>query len=314
MIFTLGYEEGELFRVGDRIGTVPEFLVYETSLQARYRALLGDGVFDIRDSEGRSVSDEIQDTALAELSQIKAMVSFAGSAGIMLDAEDRSRVTEASKLYIAELGIDGMLALCVTDAEIEQMYEEYALAHKIYDEVTASINPEISDDEARTVTVEQIFVARDSTDDSAARIRIADAYEQVTDTGADRADFADAAARYSDDSHTVAYISAGEADPAIERVVFDLAEGEISPVLETADGYWIFLCDSTIDRTQTDAAKVRIAAGRRTEAFGERYDSYAAALPRRFNQKLWEQTAPFEATLSYADFFKCYDTAFAEKL
>ena len=39
------------------------------------------------------------------------------------------------------------------------MYGEYALAAKVYRQIVENVNPEISDDEARTITVEAIRVS-----------------------------------------------------------------------------------------------------------------------------------------------------------
>lgn len=38
------------------------------------------------------------------------------------------------------------------------MYREYALADKVYTFIIKDINPEVSDDEARTITVRQILI------------------------------------------------------------------------------------------------------------------------------------------------------------
>ena len=40
---------------------------------------------------------------------------------------------------------------------IESMYRDYALADKVYRQIISDINPEISDDEARTITVQHIL-------------------------------------------------------------------------------------------------------------------------------------------------------------
>lgn len=41
---------------------------------------------------------------------------------------------------------------------MENLYREYAMADKVYQLIIQDINPEISDDEARKITVQQIFL------------------------------------------------------------------------------------------------------------------------------------------------------------
>ncbi len=40
---------------------------------------------------------------------------------------------------------------------MENLYREYAMADKVYQLIIQDINPEISDDEARKITVQQIL-------------------------------------------------------------------------------------------------------------------------------------------------------------
>lgn len=47
----------------------------------------------------------------------------------------------------------------MTQDLITKMYEEYALAEKVYQTIVENVNPEVSDDEARTITVDMIRVS-----------------------------------------------------------------------------------------------------------------------------------------------------------
>ena len=52
-----------------------------------------------------------------------------------------------------------MTALNVTRDLITKMYEEMRLAEKVYQTIVENVNPEVSDDEARTITVDMIRVS-----------------------------------------------------------------------------------------------------------------------------------------------------------
>lgn len=54
------------------------------------------------------------------------------------------------------------------------MYEEYSLAQKVYEYLIADINPEISDDEARTITVQHILVKTYSLNEAGERVPYTD--------------------------------------------------------------------------------------------------------------------------------------------
>ena len=64
------------------------------------------------------------------------------------------------------------------------MYEEYALAQKVYQQIIHDINPEISDDEARTIVVQHILIKTYTTDGTGKRVQYTDhakeqAYEKA---------------------------------------------------------------------------------------------------------------------------------------
>ena len=46
----------------------------------------------------------------------------------------------------------------VSEATIEKLYENYALASKVYTSLTTGVNEEVSDDEARVMEAQQIYV------------------------------------------------------------------------------------------------------------------------------------------------------------
>ena len=58
----------------------------------------------------------------------------------------------------------------LTEGDIEGIYKDQALAGKLYDFIIKDINPEISDDEARMITVEQIVIKTYSLDASGNKV------------------------------------------------------------------------------------------------------------------------------------------------
>ena len=68
----------------------------------------------------------------------------------------------------------------MTESDISEYYQHYALAQKLYNSLTNSVNEEVSDDEARVIEIMQIFVA-DSTkaSDVAAKLERGDDFASV---------------------------------------------------------------------------------------------------------------------------------------
>ena len=205
---------------------------------------------------------------------------------------------------------------------IENLYREYALAQKVYQEIIRDINPEISDDEARTITVQHILSRTSKTDSQGNTAAYSQeekqaAYEEISQIRqmalAEGQDFAELASRYSQDSTITYSFGKGEMEEAFETAAFGLETGEISQIVESSSGYHIIKCLSTFDREETDANKLKIVEERRREAFGQEYDAFVETLARSLNEKLWDEiTLIHDEEVITSDFFEVYAEYFPE--
>ena len=200
---------------------------------------------------------------------------------------------------------------------IRQLYTEYAMAEKVYNQIIEGINPEISDDEARTITIEHILIRTYTTDGTGKRIEYSDGmkrecYEQIANLRQQaidgEADFAELAAKYSDDENLSYSFRKGEIDATLEEAAFRLGNGEISDVIELDGGYHLIRCISTFNREETDANKLKIVEERRSEVFGREYDAFVDTLVRSLNEQLWQEiTLVHDSQVHTNDFFAVYE-------
>ena len=160
--------------------------------------------------------------------------------------------------------------------------------------------PEISDDEARTITVLAIRME----DEQEAQ----DVCLQAKEEGADFEALADA---YSEDTVVSYSFGKGEMEEPIETAAFDLGKDEVSDVITAQDGYYILKCVSTFDEAQTQLNKEKIANQRRNEAFNQEYDSFVNSLVRRLNEELWNSvTMIHDENVTTDSFFAVYSKYF----
>ena len=206
---------------------------------------------------------------------------------------------------------------------IKKLYSEYALSEKLYRYIISDINPEISDDEARTITVQHILIKTYNLDEDGNRQDYStyakeDAYRRAEEVlkmvREDGADFEEIAAEYSEDNVITYSFGKGEMDAVFENAAFNLGNGEISDIVTTEYGYHIIKCLSTFNREVTDANKVKIVEERRNEAFGDEYDHYVESLTKDLNNELWEQVSFIDdPQVTTSDFFEVFDNVFKDK-
>ena len=203
---------------------------------------------------------------------------------------------------------------------LEQMYREYALADKVYQHIIQDVNPEISDDEARTITVQHILIRTSRIDSSGNRIPYSDsvkqtAYEKACEiqemATVGEEDFAELASKYSEDTNLTYSFGKGEMEQAYENAAFSLETDEVSAVVESEIGYHIIKCINTFNREETDANKLEIVEQRKKDVFGQEYDKFVATLVRNLNQELWDEiTFLHNSEVTTADFYEIYGKYF----
>lgn len=299
VVLTAGLKKNEVFRIEKASCTLPEAMVYLTNLQNQYEAVYGSGIWASKE-DGKSLEQEAKQQVLTELAQIKVMNLLAKEKEVELDEKEQERAAAAAKEYFSSLNETEVSSLNVTEELLTKMYGEYALAAKVYRQIVENVNPEISDDEARTITVEAIRVS----DHAKAQELCSKAKEEGTD-------FEALAQANSEDPYVTMSFGKGEVSKALETAAFELGKDEISGVVEDGDSFYVLKCISTFDEAQTQANKEKILQQRRSEAFDSEYKTFESTLVRRLNEELWNSvTLIHDENVTTAAFFEVYNTYF----
>lgn len=301
----------EVFRIGSNVCTLPELKVYLTTAQKQYENILGVDMWD-RDFGGVTLESYLKETILGQIAQIKSMTLLAEEYKIELSEAEQKKVQEAAKKYYDSLNEAEREYLEIDEETIAGLYEEYALANKVYEEITQNVDTEVSDDEARKITVQEIFFQAgegDAKNHKSAQYK--KAKKILKEVRSENADFLEIAEQNSE-SETIEYtFGKGEQEKEIETAAFNLDTDQISDIVETDSGYVIMKCVSNFDREQTDANKAEIVKQRKTEAFDAVYDEFISKQPSQLNDKLWESiTFTDNNKISNMTFFEVYNEVF----
>lgn len=322
VVLTTGFAKDEIFQIEDVSCTVPEMMVYLTNIQNCYENVYGKEIWDTQ-IEGVTLEENVKETALAKIAQVKAMNLLAEEYQLSLKDEQLKLVEEAAKEYYDSLNEKEIAAMKVDLAIIEKLYQEYALADELYHYLIKDINPEISDDEARTITVEHILIKTYNLKQNGERVEYTKYAKKeakktalnVCRMAKEGADFSTLASKYSEDDNLTYSFGKGEKEPAFEEAAFNLGTGEISDVIETQFGYHIIKCISTFNREVTEQNKEKIIEERKKEVFGVEYDNFVSSLTKNLNEELWKNLRfNYEDGVDTSDFFDVYDRYFEEEM
>lgn len=319
LVFTTGFGRNEVFRIGSQVCTTAEIRVYLTNEQNRYESVYGSQIWSAS-LDGVTMEESVKETVLAKCAQIKTMAMLAESKGVKLDDGERIRVDQAAEEYFGSLNDVERERMGADLTLIRKMYTEYALADKVYRHIIRDVNPEISDDEARIITVQHILFCTSEVNEEGKRQEFSERARQELYQEAcgirlrameKGEDFLELAGRYSDDPTITYSFGKGKMNAAFEEAAFALETGEISQVVETEAGYHIIKCITTFDREETNANKQVIIEERRREVFGEEYHTFVEPLTRQLNTKLWRELPLLhEEEITTQDYFQVYDKYF----
>jgi len=318
VVLTTGFGRDEVFRIETISCTLPEMMVYLTNIQNQYESVYGTEIWNINLGD-MTLEQNVKDMALAQIAQIKTMNLMAEKYQVELTAEEEEQVEYIAEIYYTSLNETEIEAMGIAQDTVRGLYEEYALARKVYQYIIKDVNPEISDDEARTIKVQQILLKTYATDGTGRKIEYTekareDTYRiacEVWEKAMAGEDFDELVRHYNEGEKSTDSFGKGETDPAFEKAAFNLGTGEISDIVETEEGYHIIKCISTFDKEETDSNKIKIVEQRREEVFGQEYDAFVETLTRKLNEELWESVGFIhDENVTTSDFLELFNANF----
>ncbi len=320
VVLTAGFEKDEIFRIEEVSCSKAEIMVYLTNIQNRYESVYGSEILNTQ-IDGVTLEENVKETALANMAQVKAMTLLANKHGVTLTNEETELVNAAAKEYYESLNATEISMMGVNEATIVSLYGEFALANKLYHYLIKDINPEISDDEARTITVEHILIKTYNVDENGNKEEYSTYSKQLAKEKAQEVlkkarageDFHVLAGEYSEDKSLTYSFGKGEMEAGFEEAAFNLGNDEISDIVETKHGYHIIKCISTFNREVTDENKKKIVEERKEAVFGEEYENFVMSLTKNLNKELWETvTFIHDEEVITDNFFEVYNSYFED--
>lgn len=321
IVLTTGFEENEIFFIGTERCIVPELNVYVRTSQSQYEGVFGEGIWD-RDIGTETLEQYLKRMALYRLARIKAMKLLAETEGVVLDESESGKCRKAAREYFASLSEKDKELIGADEELINRMYSEFALADKVYRSITDDVNPEISDDEARTITVKQILIKTFYRDVSGNRIDYNEKQRQEAYSRASTMlkrlqngeDFDALAERYNEDSQVIySFDKDSNLPKEFVDTAFNMETDEVSDIIETPFGYHVLKCVSTFDREETDENKQKILGKKKEEVFSKTYDEFVQSQYSGLNDELYNATTYDRSVLETNEsFFDVYNRVFTD--
>ena len=249
--------------------------------------------------EEETLEAYVKEVTLAELANVFCMNQLAEEQEITLTDEEKELVSKVADEYYESLTKDELKYMGIDKGELKDFYEKYAIAQKFYKTLTQGVNEEVSDDEARVILVQQIFVK----DEATARV-----VQQKLNGGTD---FASLASNYNEADSIEIYLARGTYAGTVDRIAFNLDDNELSGMIATEGGYFFFKCLDKFVEDMTEANKANIIEQRRKEQFDDVFGEFIESSDFDLNEKVWESiTVDTSGVITTDSYFEIYDKYF----
>ena len=249
--------------------------------------------------EEETLETYVKDVTLMELATVFCMNQLAKEQEISLTEEEKELVSQAAEEYYGLLSEQERKYIGVDKGELKEFYTNYALARKFYQALNQGVNEEVSDDEARVMRIQQIFV-KNKTD--------AEAIIQSLNEGSKFETLANA---YNEAEDLELHVSRGDYSKEIETIVFNLDNSEISGIIEAEDGYYIIKCVEKYVKDLTEANKEIIIQQRRETHFNDVFGGFVMKSDFDLNEKAWNAVViDTSGTIQTDSFFEIYNKYF----
>ena len=274
-----------------------ETMVIVTTERLRYEELYTDKIWDtVVDESGTTFEETLLSQIHDFLKELKTMSRMADEEKVTLSGKERELAKQAAAQYMKELKNAGESSEIDKDV-VESLYEDYWKTEKLVETLTGSVNLEVSDSEAKVITVDEIVLSdKDQADEALKKAQM------------EGTDFMTVAKEVSEDQEIEKKISRGLRPEAYEKAAYALATGEISDVIEADGKYYILRCVNDYDEAATKIRKEEMVREKRNEAFYETYSEYAAKVHLAKDDSLWKNLSITDGERTSADFFEIFET------
>ena len=243
---------------------------YETmsSMLGQEYSLSFDALSDESDEDSPTVGENLKEDALTSIEQAFLMRQHASEYDVALTDEEVQGAKDAAAAFVEDNDAETLTKLGVTQEDIEDVMQVYAIQSKMYDPMIADVDTEVSDEEAQQSSISYVQVSTEGTqtDENGETVELTDEEKaekkEIAQTFLDRlnasedpatADFSDLRAEINDELNAQRRAEEAAADTAEDGT--DAAEDSTDEIYLTASETTFGADDEDLDEALKEAAQ-----------------------------------------------------------
>lgn len=283
----------KVFTVGDETVCLNEVWVYAKTIQQEYERNYGAGIWTVElqneNGEAQSVETITKEDIIEEILQVKVLKAQADSFGVALTSEEITTIEQQAQDFMNGLTDADIQETGVTYELAVQVYQENAIAGKVYERIMEAGSVEVSDEQCRQTKVYDLYFPTYLEQASGDFVALSDEEKQTQYNTALEAygriineeeslSIENAAYEYGSTNssfYTMSYSEyVNQYGQELADQIYAMKDGDYLGVVESEYGYHVFQMISLTDAEATQEKKAEMEADLQRKYFNEVFDSY----------------------------------------
>ncbi len=321
---SINYKKDDVaLTINDEELTMEEMLYYIYSYEAEiemYQSYFGTELWDMEAEEGKTFRDVKKEQAMDTAIRYEVLYKEAVKKNYSLTEEEIASIEEGSASIMAQMPEEQLKLTGFTEEAITAIQQKWAIAEKYYDELIDSfdidekaIKEGIDKKDYKEYSTEYILVPTATTDDQgnstplsddekkAAKEKIESIYDKVKKSKnlEDGISDGDSDITYTD----LSFLPNDENETTNKTFMEEamkLANGEISGIVETDEGYYIIKMIDDNATTSYDEAVTAAVQEAENARFEEEFDKIKENYDLKVNDEVWDKVVMGNNTIPVA--------------
>lgn len=292
-------ENSVVMKIGSTGVRYSEVRNYCYLLKSQYEGKFGDKLWDYKLGGKTTVGDEAKQEIVNMITQLKVIKETAEDEGVSLTNEEKDQAVQEAEELMESASEEDRKEYFLSVQALAGLYEDNILANKMFYVATDEADTDISDDEAKQISIQYIEIITNGTDqngtvinmDSATKAKALQRAKNIRKEALKAEDFQVFAEDNSDCAETqlICGRDTDKLDKNVADAAFNLKKGEISDVIEGDSGYYIVYCVNDYDEDSTYARKEEIIEERQTNMFKKKYAEWIGNDKVSISSKFWNE-------------------------
>lgn len=278
-------EDSVALSVGKTAVSYKEFKVYRYLMRSQYAGAFPEDVWNYKSvgDTDKTIRQEAVEDILRMIIQVKVIGKAAAEQGVTLAPDEKETADYSAKNYCESLSAEEKAANHIDVSVVSSIFEDNKLASKMYNVVIGKVDVNVTPEQAQAVRVQLIYKKADPQTKGEVKESM-DALCKEAQTS--EYSFYTLAKSNTQADEIECLVGRLDSRTNLAKFVMGMKLGQISPVIEEPDGYYIASCVQRPCKEINEEYRNQVVEQRQTKAFQDAYKKWSDAYEVKVSKSL----------------------------